>query len=101
MADIAGEWASTAQSPMGVQNSTMTFTATGDDTFAGSSTGPMGTMEITDGAVAGDKVTFTMKVTKPFPMTLKADATLSGDAMEGAIDTGAFGKMAFKATRKA
>ena len=95
MADIAGEWASTAQSPMGVQNSTMTFTATGDDTFTGSSTGPMGTMEITPLDVV------IMKVTKPFPMTLKADAALSGDAMEGAIDTGAFGKMAFKATRKA
>ena len=101
MADIDGVWDAVTQSPMGVQKSELTLTSTSDGSFSGKGTGPMGEVEVSDGSVAGETVTFSMKVAKPFPMTLKTEAKLSGDTMEGQVDTGAFGKMKMSATRKA
>ena len=100
MATIEGEWESSAQSPMGAQTSILLFTASGNGGFTGTSTGPMGVMEIVDGTETADGIAFAMKLTKPFPMTLKAAATVTGDTMAGEIDTGAFGKMPFTAVRK-
>ena len=100
MAGIAGQWDAVVKSPMGEQKSVMTLTG-GDDAFTGSSSGPMGAVQISGGKGAGDGGSFGMKVTTPFPMNLKVQATLAGDDMEGTVDIGAFGKSPFKATRKA
>lgn len=101
MANIDGTWESVAQSPMGEQRSALVLTSQADGSFAGSSTGSTGSSEITDGSVSGDDVKFKIKVTTPFPMTLTVTGTLDGDAIDGSIDTGAFGKFPMKATRKA
>jgi hypothetical protein len=99
MAGIEGRWDATVQSPMGAQKSVMTLTSSGDG-FSGTSTGPMGDAEISDGKVDGDTVTFTMKISKPFPMSMKGEAKLDGDSLTGQVDTGSFGKMAISATRQ-
>lgn len=100
MAGIDGKWDATVQSPMGAQNSVMTITSSGDSSFSGTSAGPMGDAEISDGTVSGDTVTFKMKIAKPFPMTLNGEAKLSGDTLEGQVDSGAFGKFGFNAKRQ-
>jgi hypothetical protein len=101
MGDIDGEWESVAQSPIGEQRNTVTFTSQPDGSFTGSSTGPMGSSDVIDGKVEGDQVSWKVKITKPFPMTLTIAGTLSGDTIDGNVDTGAFGKFPMKATRKA
>ncbi len=101
MAAIDGQWDSVAQSPMGEQVSVLTLTSKADGSFAGTNSGPMGSMDVTDGHVTGDTVTFKMDLKVPFPMTLTVEGTLAGDTLEGTIDTGAFGKFPVKATRKA
>lgn len=101
MADIDGQWESVAQSPMGEQRSTLTFASQADGSFSGTSAGAKGEVQVTDGLVTGDQVTFKIHMKTPFPITLTATGTLSGDAIDGQLDTGAFGKFAMKATRKA
>lgn len=100
MAGIDGQWDCTAQSPMGEQQSVLTLTSTPDGGFVGTNAGPLGALDITDGTVTGDQVSFKMELKVPFPMTLTVEGELSGDVMEGTIDTGAFGKFPVKATRK-
>jgi hypothetical protein len=101
MAGIDGQWDSVAQSPMGEQVSVLTLTSKPDGSFAGTNSGPMGSMDVTDGQVTGDQVTAKMELKVPFPMTLTIEGRLDGDTIDGTIDTGAFGKFPMKATRKA
>jgi hypothetical protein len=101
MAGIDGQWDSVAQSPMGEQASVLTLTSKADGSFVGTNSGPMGSLDVTDGQVVGDQVSFKMDMKAPFPMTLTVEGRLDGDTMEGTIDTGAFGKFPVKATRKA
>ena len=100
MAGIDGQWDSVAQSPMGEQRSVLTLTSKPDGGFAGTNSGPMGSIDVTDGQVTGDQVSFKMELKVPFPMTLTVEGRLDGDTMEGTIDTGAFGKFPVTATRK-
>ena len=101
MAAIDGQWDSVAQSPMGEQVSVLTLTSRPDGSFAGTNSGTLGSLDISDGQMIGDQVSFKMDLKVPFPMTLTVEAQLAGDVMEGTIDTGAFGKFPVKATRKA
>jgi len=101
MAGIDGQWDSVAQSPMGEQKSVLTLTSKPDGSFAGTNSGPLGAMDVTDGQVTGDLVTAKMQLTVPFPMALTIEGRLTGDTIEGTIDTGAFGKFPMTATRKA
>ena len=52
-------------------------------------------------AVDGNKLTWTMNMKVPMPMTLEAEATIDGDALTGTIKAGAFGSMAMTGTRQA
>jgi hypothetical protein len=100
MASIDGQWDCNAQSPMGEQKSVLTITSKPDGSFVGTNSTPLGALDISEGKVLGDQVSFKMSITVPFPMTLACEATLSGDRMEGTIDTGAFGRFPVTATRK-
>lgn len=100
MAAIDGQWDSVTQSPMGEQRSTLTLTSNADGSFVGTNSGPMGSIDVTDGQVTGDTVTCKMKITLPFPMTLAMEGRVEGDTIEGTVDTGAFGRFPIRATRK-
>jgi hypothetical protein len=100
MAGIDGQWDCTAQSPMGEQQSVLTIVSTPGGGFAGTNSGVMGSLDITDGTVLGDQVNFRMELKIPFPMTLSCEARLDGDTLQGTIDTGAFGRFPVKATRR-
>jgi hypothetical protein len=95
---VAGTYDVTTKTPMGDQKGTMTVEVSGDS-FTGSVTNPMGTMEVENGKVAGNTLTWTMNMKVPMPMTLECEATVDGDAISGEIKAGAFGSMAMAGTR--
>ena len=100
MSAIDGQWDCVAQSPMGEQQTVLTLTSKPDGSFVGTNSGALGSLDVTDGQLLGDQVSFKMELKVPFPMTLTAEATLSGDVMEGTIDTGSFGRFPVRASRK-
>ncbi|MFM5949047.1 MAG: hypothetical protein ACKOPM_07445, partial [Novosphingobium sp.] len=71
------------------------------DTFSGTNAGAMGSMEMENGKVDGNKLTWTMKMTVPMPMTLEGEATVDGDTITGTVKAGAFGSFPLSGTRKA
>ncbi|URW75359.1 hypothetical protein M9980_12585 [Sphingomonas donggukensis] len=98
MANIDGTWDTVTRSPMGDQKATLTIASSGD-TFAGQYSGAMGTTEIKNGKVDGDKLTWSLDITVPMPMTLTAEATVNGDALDGQVTAGAFGSFPMTGTR--
>ncbi len=97
---VAGQYDCVTKSPMGDQKSVLTVNVDGD-TWTGSNAGQMGSLDITDGKVDGNTLTWTMDMKVPMPMKLEGTATVDGDAITGQIKAGAFGTMAMSGTRKA
>ena len=78
------------------------FTVKSDgDSFTGQNAGAMGALDVENGKVDGNKLTWTMNMKVPMPMTLEAEATIDGDTLTGTIKAGAFGSMAMTGTRQA
>lgn len=100
MAAVDGTWDTIVKSPLGDQKSTLTVASTGD-TFTGTNSGAMGSVDITDGKVDGDTISWTMKMTVPMPMTLDCTATIDGDTITGSVGAGAFGSFPMTGTRAA
>ena len=95
---VAGTYECVTKTPMGDQKSDVTIVVDGD-TFTGTNVGAMGSMDLEDGKVEGNKLTWSMKMTVPMPMTLEGEATVDGDALTGSINAGAFGAMPMTGTR--
>ena len=98
---VAGTYDTVVKSPMGDQKGTFTVVP-GDDgnTFTGSMAGGMGSMDVKDGKINGDELTWAMDMTVPMPMTLDCEATVNGDQMTGTVNAGAFGDMALTGERQ-
>ena len=96
---VAGTYECITKTPMGDQKSDVTITVDGD-TFTGSNVGAMGSMDLEDGKVDGNKLTWSMKMTVPMPMTLDGEATVDGDTLTGSVTAGAFGTFPLHGTRK-
>ncbi|WP_108810975.1 hypothetical protein [Sphingorhabdus sp. Alg231-15] len=96
---IDGSYDCVTKSPMGDQASVVTIVTNGD-TFTGTNEGAMGSMELEDGKVDGNTLTWVMNMTVPMPMKLEGTATIDGDALTGSVNAGAFGEMAMTGTRK-
>ncbi|ESZ86199.1 MULTISPECIES: hypothetical protein [Pseudomonadota] len=97
---VAGQYDCVTKSPMGDQKSVLTVNVDGDS-WTGSNAGQMGSLDITDGKVDGNTLTWTMDMKVPMPMKLEGTATVDGDTITGQIKAGAFGTMAMSGTRKA
>ncbi len=97
---VAGTYDVVTKTPMGDQTGVFTVNVDGD-TFTGSVNGAMGSMDVSNGKVDGDRLTWTMDMKVPMPMTLECEATVSGDALSGSVKAGAFGSMDMTGTRKA
>ena len=100
MSQVDGSYDCITKSPMGDQKSVFTVTSDGDS-FSGQNAGAMGALDVENGKVDGNKLTWTMNMKVPMPMTLEAEATIDGDTLTGTIKAGAFGSMAMTGTRKA
>ena len=84
-----GNWKTTINSPMGVQQGTLTINTSGD-TFTGQLAGAMGTQDIS-GKVDGNALSWSAAITQPFPLTLEFSVTVDGDNMTGSVKAGSFG----------
>ncbi|QIQ86884.1 hypothetical protein [Erythrobacter sp.] len=90
---VAGTYKTVVKSPMGDQSGTFTVVPEGDNAFTGSMSGGMGSMDVEDGKIDGNTLTWKMNMTVPMPMTLECEATVEGDQMTGTVNAGAFGAM--------
>lgn len=97
---VAGTYECVTKTPMGDQKSDVTIVVDGD-TFTGTNAGAMGAMDMENGKVDGNKLTWSMKMTVPMPMTLEGEATVDGDTLTGSVKAGAFGTFPLNGTRKA
>ena len=97
---VAGTYECVTKTPMGDQKSEVTINVDGD-TFTGSNVGAMGSMDLENGKVDGNTLTWTMKMTVPMPMTLEGTATVEGDVLTGSVKAGAFGTFPMNGTHKA
>ncbi len=93
-----GNWNTTMNTPMGAQNGTMTLSTDGG-TLTGKLVSPQGEIELNDGTVDGDTLTWKADITSPMAMTLEFTATVDGDSMSGNVKLGAFGDATFTGTR--
>jgi hypothetical protein len=101
MANLDGEWNLLFDStPLGSQKGVLTVdAASSGESFTGSYTDAMTEVEVKDGKVDGDTLTWKMDITVPMPMTLDCTATVTGDTMTGTFRAGAFGSYPFTGSR--
>ena len=97
---VAGTYDVVTKTPMGDQQGKFTVNVSGDS-FTGQVTGPMGAMDVNEGKVDGNKLTWKMDMKVPMPMTLDCEATVDGDDLTGTVKAGAFGSMALSGKRAA
>lgn len=98
---VAGSYDCVTKTPMGDQKSTFTVIP-GDDgkSFTGTNQGAMGSMDVEDGKIDGNTLTWKMNMVVPMPMTLDCDATIEGDQLIGNVNAGAFGSMPMTGQRQ-
>lgn len=99
MAKVDGAYDCITKTPMGDQQSVFTVISNGD-TFHGTNAGPLGSLDVKDGRVDGNRLTWKMEMVVPMPITLEAEAVIEGDALTGTIQAGAFGAMAMAGKRR-
>lgn len=97
---VAGTYKSVVKSPMGDQTGTFTVVPAEGDTFTGSLVGSLGSMDVVDGKIDGNTLTWKMNMVVPMPMTLDCEATIDGDNLTGSVNAGAFGAMPLSGTRE-
>ncbi|MEE8244854.1 MAG: hypothetical protein V3R27_07650 [Pseudomonadales bacterium] len=93
-----GTWNTIMNTPMGAQNGTMELKTDGN-TLTGTLKSPQGEIELQDGTVDGDALTFKADITSPMAMTLEFSATVEGDELKGDVKLGSFGNATFTGTR--
>ena len=98
MSSADGQWETTMNTPMGQQKATITL-ATDGDALTGTMEGQQGTLELKDGAVDGDTVSWKADITNPMPITLEFSATVDGDSLSGDVKLVSFGNASFTGTR--
>jgi len=94
---VDGTWKVTVNSPMGAQDATLVFKASGS-TLTGTLSNASGTIPIEDGTVDGNKVSWKARLSSPFPMTLDCSGTVEGDTISGTVNT-SFGPAPFSGHR--
>lgn len=97
---VAGTYDTVVKSPMGDQKGTFTVVPGDGDSFTGSMAGSLGSMDVKDGKIAGDTLTWKMDMTVPMPMTLDCQATVEGGQLTGTVNAGAFGAMPLTGQRQ-
>lgn len=95
---VAGRYDCTTKTPMGTMKGLLTVVPEGD-TFTGTITGDLGSMELKDGTIDGDTISWKMTMTSPMKIDLDCKATITGDDLDGKIKAGFFGSMDLKGTR--
>ena len=94
-----GKWTTTMNTPMGAQTGSMDLESDGNN-LTGKLTAATGdAVEITDGKVDGNNLSWKAAITQPMPLTLEFSAVVDGDTMAGDVKLGAFGNATFTGAR--
>ena len=93
-----GTWNTTMNTPMGAQQGTLTLASSGG-ALTGKLSGAQGEIELQDGKIDGNNVSWKANITSPMALTLEFSATVDGDKMSGNVKLGAFGNASFTGTR--
>lgn len=100
MARVAGTWDITVTSPQGENRASMTVTQSGA-TLEGTMATEMGTVQVTDGRITGQRVTFSIAVPiSGQTTTIMFRGTVDGARMTGTADLGAMGSATFTGERR-
>ncbi len=94
---VDGKWNISIKTPMGDQEGLLTLTQDGD-ALNGNMSGAMGSIDIQDGKVDGDTLSWSAGVTSPMPLTLEFTGKIDGDAISGEVKLGSFGVSTFSGT---
>lgn len=97
---VEGSWDCVMKTRAGPQEFVLTIEREGD-TFTGTNSSPTASVDLNDGKIDGDTISWTMSITKPLPLKLRGNATVDGDSLTGVVDGGMLaGKMPLTGTRK-
>lgn len=99
MARVDGAYDCVTKTPMGDQASVFTIVSDGD-TFQGTNASPLGSMDVKDGRIDGNRLTWRMEMTLPMPMTLSCEGIVEGDSITASIDAGPFGAITMAGKRR-
>jgi hypothetical protein len=83
---------------MGERQATLSVKTDGS-TLKGSQMADGNSVEIFDGTVDGNAISWKVSITDPMPMTLEFNGTINGDQVSGSVTLGAFGSSSFSGTR--
>lgn len=99
MSNLDGEWDCITKSPLGEQKSVLTVKTDGDS-WTGTNAGPMGSLDVLEGKVNGNTLSWKMDMKVPMPIMLDCTATIDGDTLTGGVTAGAFGTSPMTGTRR-
>lgn len=99
MANVDGSWDIVVKSPLGDQAAVLTVNSDGS-TFTGGLSGALGSLDVEEGKVDGDTLSWKLNLKVPMPMTLDCTATVEGDTITGSAGAGAFGSFPLSGSRK-
>lgn len=95
-----GTWNISIETPMGTRNSTLVLKADGS-ALKGTQSEGSDSMEIADGSVSGNQLSWKVSINNPMPMDLDFSAEVDGDKISGKAATMMFGSFPFTGTRSA
>ena len=93
-----GNWSLMVATPMGERPSTLSVRTDGS-TLKGSQMADGNSIDIFDGTVDGNAVSWKVSIIDPMPMTLEFNGTIDGDKLSGSVTMGVFGSASFSGTR--
>lgn len=97
---VAGNWDCAIATPMGTHKGVLEVIPIDPMRFTGRISGDMGSLDIADGRIGGNTLSWQMKLSMPLPMTLDCTALVEGDTLSGHVRAGMFGTMTLSGTRQ-
>jgi hypothetical protein len=93
-----GNWNLVVSTPMGERQANLSLIAEGA-TLRGSQMADGKSVDIFDGTINGNDVSWKVSITEPMSITLEFIGTVNGDKLTGSVTLGAFGNSSFSGTR--
>lgn len=87
---VDGTWKIAMETPMGTRNATLSLSTAGG-ALTGKMSGDAGAIDLFDGKVNGNQVSFKVDITNPMALTLEFSAAIDGDKLSGSVKLGMFG----------
>ncbi|HTH27607.1 MAG TPA: hypothetical protein VL918_03965 [Sphingobium sp.] len=99
MAKVDGAYDCVTKTPLGDQASVFTIVSNGDS-FHGTNANLLGSLDVKDGKVDGNRLTWRMEMTLPMPIQMMCEGIVEGDTLTASIDAGNFGKITMSGKRR-